>query len=40
MEKAALRASNKTERARLNTAYHVDSLAIVTGNLIRLKAGI
>ncbi|HNJ67498.1 MAG TPA: acyl-CoA dehydrogenase family protein, partial [Turneriella sp.] len=39
MEKAALRASNKPERARLNTAYHVDSLATVAGNLIRLKAG-
>ncbi|GAB4428931.1 MAG: hypothetical protein OHK0011_11200 [Turneriella sp.] len=39
MEKAALRASNKAERARLNAAYHVDSLATVAGNLIRLKAG-
>jgi len=39
MEKATLRASNKAERARLNAAYHVDSLATVAGNLIRLKAG-
>ncbi len=39
LEKAALRASNKAERAKLNAAYHTDSLAIVTGNLIRLKAG-
>jgi alkylation response protein AidB-like acyl-CoA dehydrogenase len=38
LEKATLRASNKAERARLNAAYHTDSLAIVTGNLIRLKA--
>jgi hypothetical protein len=39
LEKANLRASNKAERAKLNAAYHTDSLAIVTGNLIRLKAG-
>lgn len=39
MEKAALRASDKSHRAKLNAAYHVDSLAVVTGNLIRLKAG-
>jgi hypothetical protein len=38
LEKAALRATNKSERAKLNAAYHVDSLAIVTGNGIRLKA--
>jgi alkylation response protein AidB-like acyl-CoA dehydrogenase len=38
MEKATLRASDKAARAQLNQAYHTDSLAIVTGNLIRLKA--
>ncbi len=39
MEKATLRASDKTARAKLNHAYHTDSLAVVTGNLIRLRAG-
>ncbi len=39
MEKATLRASDKTARAKLNFAYHTDSLAVVTGNLIRLRAG-
>lgn len=39
MEKANLRATDKATRAKLNAAYHVDSLAIVTGNLIRLRAG-
>lgn len=39
VEKATLRASDKAARAKLNHAYHTDSLAIVTGNLIRLKAG-
>lgn len=39
MEKATLRASDKTARVKLNRAYHTDSLAVVTGNLIRLKAG-
>ncbi|MFO1471136.1 MAG: acyl-CoA dehydrogenase family protein [Turneriella sp.] len=38
MEKATLRASDKTARMKLNHAYHTDSLAVVTGNLIRLKA--
>jgi alkylation response protein AidB-like acyl-CoA dehydrogenase len=38
MEKATLRASDKVTRAELNQAYHTDSLAIVTGNLIRLRA--
>jgi alkylation response protein AidB-like acyl-CoA dehydrogenase len=38
MEKATLRASDKAARAQLNQAYHTDSLAIVTGNLIRLRA--
>ncbi|MFO1524807.1 MAG: acyl-CoA dehydrogenase family protein [Turneriella sp.] len=39
MEKATLRATDKATRAKLNAAYHVDSLATVTGNLIRLRAG-
>ena len=39
MEKATLRAGDKSARAKLNQAYHTDSLAVVTGNLIRLKAG-
>jgi len=39
MEKATLRATDKSARAKLNHAYHTDSLAVVTGNLIRLKAG-
>lgn len=38
LEKAALRASNKSAREKLNAAYHVDSLAIVAGNGIRLRA--
>lgn len=39
MEKATLRASDRSVRARLSHAYHTESLAVVTGNLIRLKAG-
>jgi len=38
LEKAALRVRDKAPRAALNHSYHVDSLAIVTGNSIRLKA--
>ena len=39
MEKATLRAGDKSARAKLSHAYHTESLAVVTGNLIRLKAG-
>ncbi|MBS0618100.1 MAG: acyl-CoA dehydrogenase family protein [Spirochaetes bacterium] len=38
LEKSLLRAEDKAARAKLAAAYHVDSLAIVTGNVIRLKA--
>lgn len=38
LEKAALRVKNPEARRALSAAYHVDSLAIVAGNLIRLKA--
>ena len=38
LEKAALRSKNPAARKKLNHDYHIDSLAIVTGNGIRLKA--
>jgi len=38
LEKAALRCRDTSTRRRLNDAYHVDSLAIITGNTIRLRA--
>ena len=38
LEKAALRSKNPAVRKKLNHDYHTDSLAIVTGNGIRLRA--
>ncbi|MBX3720377.1 MAG: acyl-CoA dehydrogenase family protein [Turneriella sp.] len=38
LEKAALRAKNPEARKKMNHDYHIDSLAIVTGNGIRLRA--
>ena len=38
LEKAALRSKDPEGRKNLNQEYHIDSLAIVTGNAIRLRA--